>query len=242
MTPSAATDDHSDPLSVLARVELDDDAMGASRRAYEAIRSAIVRGSLAPGTVLGEAELAATLGISRTPVRTALQSLQSEDLVETGPRRQILVRGVSAEQRREVLLLREALERVSVTEACTAMTIDEIDELRLIVIRQRRAAASAAVEDFVDLDDRFHLRIAEGARLALVERFLGQTRAIIRVMGLRAIASEGRADEVLEEHERIVQALEDRDVGAARGAIEAHLRRTHETIAALDGEPSAVAS
>ena len=210
----------SDPLAALADERLEDGGRGASEHAYEAIRGAILRGGLEPGTVLGEAELGDTLGISRTPVRAALKMLLSEDLVESGPRRQILVRGITPEQRREVLLLREALERVAVEQACALMDISEIDELRLLLIRQRRAANEGAVETFIDLDDQFHLRIATGARLPILERFLGQIRAITRLMGLRAVTREGRFEEVLAEHERIVDALEARDPAAAFKALD----------------------
>ncbi|MEA2290469.1 MAG: GntR family transcriptional regulator, rspAB operon transcriptional repressor [Solirubrobacteraceae bacterium] len=224
------------PLAVLAEERLADEGKGAGERAYEAIRTAIVRGTLRAGTVLGEDELASALGISRTPVRSALQTLLSEHLVENGPRRQILVRGVSPEERREVLLLREALERVAIREACVRMTIDEVDHLRLLLIRQRRAADADAVEDFIDLDDQFHLSIAESARLPVLMRFLGQIRAISRLMGLRAVTREGRFTQVLDEHERIVGALEARDAGAALAAIDAHLANTSKILTALDEE------
>ncbi|MEY2534849.1 MAG: GntR family transcriptional regulator, rspAB operon transcriptional repressor [bacterium] len=224
------------PLAVLAEERLADEGKGAGERAYEAIRTAIVRGTLRAGTVLGEDELASALGISRTPVRSALQTLLSEHLVENGPRRQILVRGVSPEERREVLLLREALERVAIREACERMTIDEVDHQRLLLIRQRRAADADAVEDFIDLDDQFHLSIAESARLPVLMRFLGQIRAISRLMGLRAVTREGRFTQVLDEHERIVGALEARDAGAALTAIDAHLANTSKILTALDEE------
>ena len=82
-------------LAAIAQADPGGDAKGAAERAYDAIRSAIVRGALTPGTALGEDELAAALGISRTPVRSALQTLLAEHLVESGPRRQIFVRGVA---------------------------------------------------------------------------------------------------------------------------------------------------
>jgi GntR family transcriptional regulator, rspAB operon transcriptional repressor len=223
-----------DPLAVLAGQRLEDDGKGATERAYAIIRSAIVRGELRPGTVLGEAELAATLGISRTPVRGALKMLLNEDLVQSGPRRQILVRGVTPEQRREVLLIREALEHVAVREACRLMDIEEMDELRLILIRQRRAANEGALEDFIELDDQFHLGIARGARLPILERFLGQIRAISRLMGLRAVTREGRFEAVIKEHERIVAALEARDPDAALKALDAHLAKTAEILNSID--------
>jgi DNA-binding GntR family transcriptional regulator len=230
-----AEDPSGSPLAALS-----DDApaagRGAGERAYQAIRTAIVRGTLRAGTVLGEDELAGALGISRTPVRSALQTLLAEHLVESGPRRQVIVRGVSPEERREVMLLREALERVAVTEACARITIDEVDHLRLILIRQRRAAVNEAVEDFIDLDDQFHIGIAESARLPMLVRFLGQIRAISRIMGLRAVTREGRFEQVLDEHDGIVTALEARDAGAALKAIDAHLANTSRILTALDEE------
>jgi DNA-binding GntR family transcriptional regulator len=237
MTPPAAGSAEKgpqDPLAPLAVHRLEGDGRGASEHAYKVLRLAIVRGELEPGTVLGEAELGATLGISRTPVRAALKMLLSEDLVESGPRRQVLVRGVTPEQRREVLLVREALERLAVQEASKLMDIEQIDELRLLLIRQRRAAGNEQEEEFLDLDDEFHLGIARGAQLPIVERFLGQIRAISRLMGLLAVAREGRLEEVLTEHEEIVGAIEARDPERALAAIHTHLRNTAESVGSLD--------
>ncbi|MGD9734347.1 MAG: GntR family transcriptional regulator [Solirubrobacterales bacterium] len=236
MTPPAKTGEKEqpDPLAALASHRLEGDGQGASDHAYRVLRLAIVRGELQPGTVLGEAELAATLGISRTPVRAALKMLLSEDLVESGPRRQVLVRGVTPEQRREVLLVREALERLAVQEACRLMDIEQIDELRLLLIRQRRAANEGREEEFLDLDDQFHLGIARGAQLPIVERFLGQIRAISRLMGLLAVARAGRLEQVLGEHEQIIVALEARDSELALAAIHKHLRNTAESVGSLE--------
>jgi DNA-binding GntR family transcriptional regulator len=229
-----AAEGPADPLAPLAAHRLQEDGQGASDHAYNVLRLAIVRGELQPGTVLGEAELAATLGISRTPVRAALKLLLSEDLVESGPRRQVLVRGVSPEQRREVLLVREALEQLAVQEAAKLMDIEQIDELRLLLIRQRRAASEDKQQEFLDLDDRFHLAIAHGAQLPMVERFLAQIRAISRLMGLLAVAREGRFEQVLAEHEEIVAALEARRPKDALAAIHTHLRNTAESVGALE--------
>jgi DNA-binding GntR family transcriptional regulator len=223
-------------LAAIALAGPEGEGRGAAERAYDAIRGAIVRGALAPGTALGEDELAGALGISRTPVRSALQTLLAEHLVESGPRRQIFVRGVAPEERREILLLREALERVAIHEACARMTVDELDELHVLLRRQRRAAHEASTEEFIDLDDQFHLGIARAARLPILMRFLDQIRAITRLMGLRAVTREGRFAQVLDEHEEILAALEARDADAARAALDAHLAQTNRILTALDAE------
>jgi len=212
---------------------------GADARAYAVLRAAIVRGRLAPGTVLAEAELAEALGISRTPVRAVLRALLSEHLVETGPRRQMFVRTVAPQQRREVFLLRESLEQLSVTEACRLMTSDEIDGLYLLLRRQRRMVSEDDIEAFIDSDDQFHLGIARGARLPMLERFLDQIRAINRLMGLRAVTREGRVETVIAEHERIVVALEARKVKEAQAAMTSHLDNTRAVLSAVEAETPA---
>jgi DNA-binding GntR family transcriptional regulator len=205
-----------------------------SEDAYERVRNEILRGEIAPGSVLAEAELAEKLGISRTPVRQALRLLLQEELVEVGARRQLVVRAVSPERRREVFLLRDGLEEVAVREACTHMPLEEMDFLRLLLIRQKRAAAAGAVDEFIDLDEEFHLRIAAGANLPMLVRFLEQLRAFVRLMGTQALQREGRMAAVVAEHERLVDALEQRDAPAAVEALAAHLQATEQASVAAE--------
>src|SRR6478752_3132938 len=108
--------------------------------AYQHLRDVILRGVLPVGSVLAESDIAAELEISRTPVRQALGLLLQEGLVEVGPRRQLIVRGFTEVHRREILLLREALEGTAVRHAAEVIEIEDVDRLRLILIRQRRAA------------------------------------------------------------------------------------------------------
>jgi DNA-binding GntR family transcriptional regulator len=197
-----------------------------TERAHQHLRDGILRGELPVGSVLAENEIAESLGISRTPVRQALGLLLQEGLAEVGPRRQLLVRGFSPEHGTEVLLIREALEGVAVRRACEVMEIDDIDLLRLLIMRQRRAATEAREADFLDLDEQFHLRIAEGARLPILHRLLGQLRGFVRVMRQGADRPPSYMLQVVGEHEAIVDALERRDADAALRALSGHLHRS----------------
>src|SRR5262245_4519225 len=192
-------------------------------RAYRRLRDGILRGDLPPGTVLAETELAESLGGSRTPVRQALGRLQQEGLIEVGPRRQSIVRGFTPEHRREMRLLRAALEAVAVRRACEVMELEEIDELRLLIFRQRRAAAAGEEDDFLDLDEQLHLKIAEGAQLPILHAFLSRLRGFVRVAHIGESYTPAVLAEVVAEHERIVDALEARDVDAALVALADHL-------------------
>jgi DNA-binding GntR family transcriptional regulator len=200
-------------------------------QAYAHVRDGILRGQFPVGSVLAEEEIAASLGASRTPVRQALGLLLQEGLVEVGSRRQLVVRGFTAEQRAEILLLREALEGVAVQRACEVMEIDDIDYLRLILIRQRRAAEDGREDDFIDLDEEFHLRIVEGARLPILHRLLGQLRGFVRVVRLGSARSSAVLSQVVAEHEEIVDALGRRDADAALAALRDHLYKSDYAIA-----------
>jgi GntR family transcriptional regulator, rspAB operon transcriptional repressor len=197
-----------------------------SERAYQHIRADILRGRLPVGTVVGESALADELGISKTPVRQALQLLRGEGLLQVGARRQLVVRGFSPEHRQEIVDIRQALEALAVRAAAERMTLDDIDHLRLLLIRQKRAADADREDDFIDLDEEFHLRMAAGAGMPVVERLLRQLRGFVRVMHIGTTRPRGYLAEVLAEHTAIVDALEDRDVEKAAEALNEHLRRS----------------
>jgi GntR family transcriptional regulator, rspAB operon transcriptional repressor len=201
-------------------------ARSLSDRAYQHIRGDILRGRLAVGTVVGESALAEELGISKTPVRQALQLLRGEGLLQVGARRQLVVRGFSPEHRQEIVDVRQALEALAVRGAAERMTLDDIDHLRLLLIRQKRAADAEREDDFIELDEEFHLRMAAGAGMPVVERLLRQLRGFVRVMHIGTTRQRGYLTEVLAEHTAIVDALEERDAEQAAAALRDHLHRS----------------
>jgi DNA-binding GntR family transcriptional regulator len=197
-----------------------------TEEAHRYLRDGIMRGEFPTGCVLAETEIARRLGSSRTPVRHALGLLLQEGLLEVGPRRQVIVRGFTPAHRAEILLLREALEAVAVRRACEVMTLEEIDYLRLLLFRQRRAAREGRDDDFLDLDEEFHLKIGEGAQLPILRTFLDQLRGFVRVARIGAKRPPSVLAQVVKEHERLVDALERRDVDAALELLRLHLHRS----------------
>jgi DNA-binding GntR family transcriptional regulator len=213
------------------------EALGRGRlteRAYTYLREGIMRGDFPPGSVLAEEEVAATLGTSRTPVRQALGLLLQEGFVEVGSRRQVVVRGFTPEHKAEILLLREALEGVAIRRACEVMRLEDIDQLHVLLRRMRRAAEAGREEDFLDLDEEFHLEIAEGAQLPILYSLLSQLRGFIRVARLGSRRPPEVLKQVVAEHEEIVDALEQRD---AETALEALVEHLHKSDYAIDEKP-----
>lgn len=194
-----------------------------TEKAYDYVRSAILRGEMPVGTVIAEATLAAELGISKTPLRQALQLLRTEGLLEVGRRKQLVVRAFSPEHRNEILRIREALEELAVETAVNALTVDEIDLLRLALFRQKRAADAGNEELFLELDEQFHIMIAHGAKLHIVATVLEQIRGFARLMRLGRVQPPEHLHEVLEEHGRLVDAIESRDQALALRVLHDHL-------------------
>ena len=201
-----------------------------TERAYHHVRDGIMRGDFPPGSVLAEEELAATRGTSRTPVRQALGRLLQEGFVEVGSRRQVVVRGFTPEHKAEILLLREALEGVAVRRACEVMELEDVDQLHVVLRRMRRAAEDGREEDFLDLDEEFHLEIAEGAQLPILYSLLGQLRGFVRVARLGSRRPPEVLAQVVAEHEEIVEALERRDAETALNALVEHLHKSDYAI------------
>jgi GntR family transcriptional regulator, rspAB operon transcriptional repressor len=197
-----------------------------TERAYEHLRDGILRGRLPVGAPLAENEIAAELGHSRMPVRQALGLLLQEGLVEVGARRQLVVRGFTKEHRDEIIELRESLEGISVRRACEVLTLDDVDRLRLLLLRQRRAAAEGREDDLIALDEEFHLSIAAASRLPIVSRFLEQLRGFVRVMRLGSVRDPDHLLQVVAEHEAILDAIERRDQRGAHAALTHHLHTT----------------
>jgi len=206
-----------------------------TEQAYDYVRGAILRGDMPVGTVISEARVAEELGVSKTPLRQALQLLRTEGLLEVGPRKQLVVRAFSAEHRNEILRIREALEELVVDVAVAVMTDDDIDLLRLSLLRQKRAVNAYNEEEFLELDEQFHITIAKAANLPIVARMLEQIRGFARLMRLGRTQPPEHLAEVLAEHERIVDAIEQRDAGRARRELHHHLHHWDYLVAPNDG-------
>lgn len=199
--------------------------------AYQHLRGEILRQRLRAGTVLNEGSIADALGMSKTPVRHALHALRHEGLLEAGPRRQVVVRNLSPVQREELVAVREALERIAVTAACRNMDDDDFDHLRTLLRRQRRFADADQEDDFVDCDEELHIAIAARSGLHLVPQFLSQLRGFVRLMQMTARRDPGHRFQVVEEHVRLVDAIEARKQEEALAALAHHLHTSEYVIA-----------
>ena len=211
------------------------DRPSASARAYATLRRMILNGELPPGTPISEVEMAAKLEVSRTPLREALRELLSQGLVEEGPRRQAVVGSVSQATLREVSLMRDVLERLTAREAARRPNISQLDQLRLIMIRARRAIRDDDITGWMDCDDDFHLQIARAAELPLVEEALRKIRALTRMATIGTSWTGELLRASARQHDEIIDAIETGDPVVADEAIARHLSQSVAVLADVRG-------
>lgn len=200
--------------------------------AYTLILEAIEGGMFKPGDRLVEAELAESLGVSRTPVREALQRLETQAMLRRDGR-SLIVASLDHNQLAELYAVRTELEGLAARLAARHASDEEMHVLRLMVTEDR-VLLGGDPRVLARANKRFHKQI----HLASHNRFLVQQLDLVhRAMALLAttsFAAEGRDAPALAEHERIVAAIEARDGDAAYAALKEHISRAYETRLRVD--------
>ncbi|WP_081534786.1 GntR family transcriptional regulator [Rhodovulum sp. P5] len=196
------------------------DIRPAHKDAYDLILEAIDVGVYAPGDRLVESELAERFGVSRTPIREALQRLETQSLL-TRDGRSLIVASLGHDQMAELYIVRSELEGLAARLAAQHATAEEIRVLRAMVQEDRKH-----LNDPVALsraNRRFHKQI----HLASHNRYLVQQLDLVhRTMALMAttsLAIDGRGQDALAEHDAIIAAIEAGDGDAASEALKSHI-------------------
>lgn len=209
------------------------DKPAGQRDAYDLILEAIDSHVYTPGDRLVESELAERFGVSRTPVREALQRLETQSLL-TRDGRSLIVASLDHSQLSELYVVRGELEGLAARLASRHATPEEVR-----VLKDMLEADKSLVDDPEGLsraNRRFHKQI----HLASHNRFLVQQLDLVyRSMALLAstsIKAEGRGVDTLSEHEAIVQAIEAGDGDAAYIALRDHISAAYVTRLRLDAE------
>ena len=200
--------------------------------AYSLILEAIDSGVYRPGDRLVESELAERLGVSRTPVREALQRLETQSML-TRDGRSLIVASLDHTQLSDLYVVRTELEGLAARLAARHASDEEIRVLQGMVADDHRLLGGDP-RALSRANKRFHRQI----HLASHNRFLIQQLDLVnRAMALMAttsFAAEGRDEVALQEHAAIVGAIEARDGEAAYQALKTHISKAFETRLRVD--------
>ena len=199
--------------------------------AYSLILSAIDNGTYRPGDRLVESELAERFGVSRTPVREALQRLETQSMLKRDGR-SLIVATLDHNQLAELYTVRTELEALAARLAARHATPEEIRVLIGMVEEDRTNLGDP--QTLARANRRFHHQI----HLASHNRFLVQQLNLVHrsmaLMATTSFAAEGRDEVALAEHDQIVRAIEAHDGDAAYQALKSHISKAFETRLRVD--------
>jgi DNA-binding GntR family transcriptional regulator len=199
----------------------------------ERIEQAIMSGQLAPGTKLSEQGLAASLGVSRGPLREAIRRLEGRKLLERTPNIGVRVARLSLRDMHQILEVREALEGMAAGLAARHMSDADIAALgKLIENHGRQKELQDGTGYYQEArDEDFHVRIAQGSGNArLLHMLCDDLYYLLRVYRYRSSTKPGRARDAFAEHKAVVDAIAARDPMAAEAAMRTHLRNARRTV------------
>jgi len=196
----------------------------AREYALRQIRANIESLQLKPGSTVSENELAKELGISRTPVREALQELKKNNLIEIYPQRGITIAHIDIKLVEEMAFLRSVLEKAIVEELCGCITYEGLTELEKIIQLQEFYEKNKDTHKLYELDNEFHKAMFA---LCNKERLYSLMEAAqvhfnrLRTLSLYSV----KEHKIVNEHWAIFDAIKERNKLEAVDLIAAHLSR-----------------
>ena len=208
----------------------------------EAIREAIMNGSLKPRERLMEIQLAEELGVSRTPVREALRKLELEGFIVMVPRKGAYVADLSLKDIADVFEIRAALEGLAAGLAAERITDEELEYRERHLVEKGDAISQNDMERLVAIDTDFHEAIYRASRNERLFVIINNLREQIQRFRATSLAYPGRMKQSLEEHRIIVEAIQSRDVQGARQAAQEHIENAENSMIESikkDGFPTA---
>jgi DNA-binding GntR family transcriptional regulator len=196
-------------------------------RAIGFIRQAIIDGTFPAESMLSESQLASQLGMSRTPVRTALVRLQDEGWIRVYPKSGALVRGLTPEDVANIVDARVVLETSGVTRATSEVRARLAVDLLPAIQEQREVLAAGDMRRFVELSVEFHgafLTVGGNPYLIdLGERLSNRQR---QMLFARQEAMRSRSDHIIDEHQALLDCLREDDPARFDHILRAHLSDT----------------
>ena len=223
------------------------DGLPSSERVYRRMKEMIISGELPPHTRLVELQFAAEFGVSRTPVREALKRLMADKLVHADPVRGLVVHEPEPNEIQDVYLVRELLEGLATRLAAQRIRPEELQRLRHILDSMHEGLNNGQTEIVVNANMAFHDVIYRAAGNETLQRLVRDLSDFVRRFSTEAFSSGPRVNNVFDEHEAILKALEEHDPEAAEAASTRHLRAASEYMTQLHvrkaiGHPLSVAS
>lgn len=208
------------------RVSHHDESRSLAEVACDEIRRAIREGRIPTGAHLAEVDIAAWLGMSRTPVREAMRRLQSEGLLLTQPFRGALVMRLDAEDMRQMFAVRELLEPAAASACALQATATEMQAMREVLLREADVLDNPSA--LIPLNRQFHDLILDAAHNQFLGKAIAAVYSLIPLLGDSNLLDEPHARAAHAQHQAILSAIESRDAVRAETIAREHVKHSLE--------------
>ena len=199
------------------------------KKVYSYVRDRVLSGKIAPGERLVETKIASEIGTSRTPIREAFHTLESEGLIDSIPRVGYVVRPISEEEVEEICAIRLVIESLAVRWAVQKAHRKLVKDLKKNMSRAEQLLEKKQYSNFAEVDAAFHEVIA---RCSGSDRLLELAQTLRKHMLRYRAKSIFSADTVVRAiagHKAILAAIEDGNADAVEQAIKVHLDESKES-------------
>lgn len=196
---------------------------------YDRLRHMIVALELVPGSRVTETQLADYFQVSRTPVRSALQKLDTEGLLTIKAKQGCFIRNIDMLQISHYYDVRVALENLVLAEVSKLQNWDELVELANLWNPEVHCFGLAVSEDLKRAEENFHLDLAKISRNAALAKYISDVNDHIRVVRRLGWPNSKSVTDTYEEHFRICQLLLKKDLRSAQEEMTNHIRKSQDT-------------
>jgi len=197
---------------------------------YQRLKKGILNQEVLPGMRLREEELAEKLGVSRTPIREAINRLHQEGMVVVIPRRGAYVARLTREEIIENLLIREVLEGLAARLAAENISESTLEELHSCIAQFVDKDLMADLENYSQANVQFHKMIIAASKSKKLINLISNLFDQMDTVRLRTILFPGRAEKSLIEHLEILSALEKRNAAGVEHLVRTHIRDLRKTV------------
>ncbi|ANI83147.1 GntR family transcriptional regulator [Kosakonia oryzae] len=207
-----------------------------NQQIYRILRRDIVHCLIPPGTPLSEKEVSVRFDVSRQPVREAFIKLAENGLIQIRPQRGSYVNKISMTQVRNGCFVRQAIECAVARRAAALIDDSACYQLEQNLNQQRTAIERKQLNDFFELDDNFHQKLALIADCQLAWDTIENIKATIDRVRYMSLDHVSPPEMLLRQHMDIFSALEKRDPDAVDHAMSLHLQEISESVKTIRQE------
>lgn len=194
------------------------------------LRQMLVEGQIAPGAKLNERELCEQLKVSRTPLREAIKTLAAEGLVELLPNRGAIAVQLGEDAILNTFEVMAGLEGMSGELAAQRVTPEELAEIEAMHYEMKAAYTRRDLSTYYRLNMSIHRAINAAARNPVLTATYHQVNARLQALRFRSNLDGEKWTRAVQEHDRMVEALQKRDGAALRAELVAHLGHKRDVV------------